>query len=154
DKEQWLAGEAASSWSCWVSIVTTKAGGPKPTRHGPLLALRFGNLLFCCGDDRLDAEPEFLLQVLKTGRRAERPHADAVPVDTDVASPPESGRHLDRHAGADRRGEHLLAVFGVLLAVVLEDFPRRQADDSGRDPRRLQLLPGPHSQRDFAARGQ
>jgi len=80
------------------------------------LVLRRSNHIF-------SGEAVLLLQFLQRRRGAERFHTDAVTVPTDVPRPAESRSLFYGQARADRLRRHLLAIFGVIATVVLENLP-------------------------------
>src|SRR5881409_4421570 len=79
-------------------------------------------------DDVIHREAELLLKLLQRRRRAERVHTDARARRADVAVPPEPARLLHGHPGRYVGREHLLPIG---LRLLLEQLPRRYADDSG-----------------------
>src|SRR5918912_896187 len=88
-------------------------------------------------DDALRGQAEVLVDVLVRPGRAERGHADHLAVLADPSLPAERRRGLDRDSGPARRGQHPVAVVGLLLAEALEAGHR---DDPGGDPDCLELV--------------
>src|SRR5260370_33574677 len=95
---------------------------------------------------RFDAE--FLQQIFERRRCAEAAHPNYLPLGAGVALPSESGSHLHGNPRAYTRRKDTLLVCGVLA---FEKFPRRHADDTNLDARRLQFFAGFHAKRYFAA---
>src|SRR6187200_1734993 len=95
-------------------------------------------------------EAELLLQFLEGSRGAERLHADHVAAGADVALPSKRGALFDGNPRLDRRRQYALA---VLRGLIVEQFPRRHADDSTSDALLAQRVVSGDTQRDFAAGG-
>src|SRR6266705_5773371 len=100
--------------------------------HAFALELRSGGR-----DDVLHGEAELLLQLLQRRRRAERLHADARTLGPDVTVPPEPARLL--HGYPSRNVGRNYAI-PIRLRLLLEQLPRRHADDAGPHARGAELL--------------
>src|SRR5438552_18930040 len=80
--------------------------------------------------DMLIREAELLLQLFQGGARAEGVHGDDRPMRPDVALPAERRRLFDRDTARHIRRQDFGA---VRILLMLEEVPRRHADDAGTD---------------------
>src|SRR5688572_27287732 len=99
-------------------------------------------------DHVLDGEAELLRQLLERGARAESLHGDDLVVMGRVALPAEACGQLDGDARPHRRGQNALP---VLVRLVLEKLPRRDAHDARLDAFGAQQLERLDAERDFGA---
>src|SRR5881296_43194 len=88
-------------------------------------------------DHVLHGEAELLLQLLQRRRRTEGLHADARALGPDVPIPPEPARLLHGYPSRDVGGNYAVPIRRRLL---LEQLPRRHADDAGPHARGAELL--------------
>src|SRR5689334_1100478 len=88
-------------------------------------------------DDVIHREAELFLKLLQRRGRAERLHADARALGPDVTIPPEPARLLHGYASRDVGGNYAVP---IRLRLLLEQLPRRHADDAGSHARGAQLL--------------
>src|SRR2546429_1039861 len=100
--------------------------------HAFALELRSGGR-----DHVLHGEAELLLQLLQRRRRTERLHADARALGPDVTIPPEPARLLHRYPSRDVGRNHAVPIG---LRLLLEQLPRRHADDAGPHARGAEPL--------------
>src|ERR1022692_4350802 len=90
----------------------------------------FTQHLFGGGHKAFRFEAVLALQFLERGGRAESLHAENAAVYARVAFPAKRGRLLDGDARRDSGREYALA---VLVALLLENVPRRHGDHAGAD---------------------
>jgi len=108
----------------------------------------FRDLLLRSSKDLVRSKTEFHQQIFERRRAAKRVHANLGARLPHMSIPADHRPHFHRHAGTNLRRKDVLAVRLVLL---LEELPRRHADDARGNPFLFELLKGVKAKRDFAA---
>src|SRR5918999_3791588 len=109
------------------------------------------HLLSCRFDDMVRLEPKMLGHHLHWCRESEGAHAEDRALRAGELGPAESRSRLDRDPGLDLGWQHAVP---VVLGLLVEDLPRREAHHPGADSFLAEPLPGLQAERHLAPGGE